>query len=213
MDFAIPTDLPVQDTDIVVDHEKAKSDAAAHESQQATGQATVTPEKAEAFLKSHNLIPLLNELLGDVIVAAPEDPIDHMTRWFLRHAPATEEERAETTAEEETAAVTASRQRNDNVAAKHDEAVLYCSQYCLPQLIDELLSAMIAETPEDQGRFAMSWLRWNKKKFILRHKPAGYAAYIAKENQDIDRSPAKSEEAEEPAAAENGDAAAAPATE
>ena len=117
-----------------------------------------------------------------------------MTRWFLRHSPATEAERAESGPEEEEAAVAASKERNDAVARTHDTAVAYCGRFCLPQLIDELLSAMIVESPSDQGRFAMSWLRWHKKKFILRHRPAGYAAFIARENQDVDRTPASAEE-------------------
>jgi hypothetical protein len=188
MEFSIPTDLPVYDTGVELVENADAADAS--QSQLLQQRQTVAPDQAAGYLKKHDLVPLLNSLLGEVLVAEPEDPIDDMTRWFLRHGPTGAGENDLDDEERESAAL-ALADRNRTVSSKHDTAVSYCARYCLPQLIDELLAAMISEDPPDQGRFAMSWLRWNKKKFIMRHKPSGYAAFIAAQEEDLAHSQAR----------------------
>lgn len=183
MDFAIPDDLPIEDSNVKIDSSRAKESPLP-----ASGFPQVTTQQAKDFVDRNSLVPLLNELMADVILAEAEDPIDHMTRWFLRHTPVTAAERAEHGDEESEAQLgEITEQRNAAVAAKHDDAVRYCQRFKLPELIDELLTAMIVENPDDQGRFAMSWLRWHKKKFVARHRPAGYKEYLEKLEADPDR--------------------------
>jgi hypothetical protein len=180
MELAIPTDLPVNDAQVVVDESKAPKDT------QVAAQASVTHEQAREFLKKYDLIPLLNELLSDVLVTEPADPIDAMTKWLLRHTPTVEEAQ---TPEDVALAKEASATRNAQVSQKHDQAVDYCTRFRLPQLIDELLAAMVKDSPPDQARFAMSWLRWNKKVFIMKHNPPGYKDFTAAQDADREKLP------------------------
>jgi hypothetical protein len=66
-------------------------------------------------------------------------------------------------------------------------AVVYSSRFKLPQLFDELLSALLEDQAEDIVRFSISWLRWHKNGFIARHVPEGYRAYLAQRNVSVCR--------------------------
>lgn len=162
--FEIPHDLPVHDHGVDVDTATAKPSSGTETSAQRKFDAA----EAQRFLASSGLIPLLNELLLDVYLTQPEDPIDYMTKWCLRYVPSTDLTDAAIQAE-----------RNAELTKRHSEAVSYSTKFKLPQLFDELLSAMVTEKPAEPSRFAMSWLRWHKKVFVQRHRPVGYEAFVA----------------------------------
>lgn len=164
--FEIPADLPVHDHGVDVDTSTAKNGHQEHHDTKTTQK--VDSADAQKFLATSGLLPLLNELLLDLYLEQPEDPIDYMTKWCLRYVPSVDP------ADEPSHA-----RRNAQLASRHAEAVAYSAKYKLPVLFDELLTGMIVEKPEEPSRFAMSWLRWRKKVFIQQHRPLGYAAFLA----------------------------------
>ena len=116
--------------------------------------------KAREYFTTHSVAILVNELLSDVMLERPEDPIDFMAAKLLRSVFDMDP---------------ALRAEKDNALNQSREACLaYCKKYKLPQLVDELLGGLVSEQSIDEQRFAVSWLRWNKMSFIERHKPEGY---------------------------------------
>jgi hypothetical protein len=158
MDIAVPEDLPV---------------LTAEEQQMISSKPLyLAPEKkdfeasAKAYFEKRDVVPMLNALLTEIYLVQPEDPIDHMLKFLLRHATMRElREHQDATA-----------QTLHHVA---DQAVAYSARFKLPHLFDELLNALLAETPEDVVRFSLTWIRWHKNGFIARHVPEGYRAYLA----------------------------------
>ena len=129
----------------------------------------LSDEKFEAdareYFTAQNIVPMLNALLMEVFLHAPEDPIDHMMKFLLRHQ----------TLEE----LSAQHVHNAVQVQEHsDAAVAYSNSYRLPNLFDELLAKLLEEKPEDVLRFALSWMRWHKNDFIARYRPDGYKQYV-----------------------------------
>lgn len=158
LDLEVPTDLPV------LSAEEARTIS--------NKPLYVVPEKkdfeatAKSFFEKHEVVPMLNTLLTEVFLAQPEDPIDHMLKFLLRH----------TTMRELRDHQETSCQTLHHVA---EQAVAYSCRFKLPQLFDELLTALLADASDDVVRFSLSWLRWHKNGFIARHVPEGYRAYHA----------------------------------
>jgi hypothetical protein len=114
---------------------------------------------AQLYFHDHEVIPMVNLLLTELFVARPADPIDFMMMWLMRHVEKAEREW---------------KGMQNSLAQHQGEAVEYCVRYAIPELLEEMLSALVAEKPPDAVRFGASWLRWNKTKFVDIHKPIGY---------------------------------------
>lgn len=128
---------------------------------------------AREYFTAQNIVPMLNALLMEVFLHAPEDPIDHMMKFLLRHQ----------TLEE----LSAQHIHNAAQVQEHsDAAVAYSNAYRLPNLFDELLAKLLEEKPDDVLRFALSWMRWHKNDFVDRYRPDGYKRYI-EEREKRDR--------------------------
>ena len=164
MDFEIPAELPT-----ISEQERKEQEAAAETAvrQQRRSLYMVDEGVARQYFTDNDVVTMLNSMLTAVFLAQPDDPIDHMTKWLLRR----DFDENEAKDEEE---------QMEELSKKHHDAVKYCQRFKLPQLFDELLRALLQEMPEDQARFATSWLRWNKKKFVQQYLPPGYQAYIDK---------------------------------
>lgn len=164
LDIAVPTDLPV----LSAEEQEAIN----------TKPLYLAPEKkdfeaqAKAYFEKRDVIPMLNALLTEVYLTQPADPIDHILKFLLRHA----------TMRELLEHQQSSCQTLHHVA---EQSVSYSSRFKLPQLLDELLAALLVDTPEDVVRFSLTWLRWHKNGFISRHVPEGYRAYLAARDEDI----------------------------
>lgn len=162
VDLVVPTDLP-----ILSDEDKAKI---SHKPLLVAG-----PEKrdfeaaAKEYFEKYDVVPMLNAILSEVYLAQPEDPIDHMLKFLLRHG--TMQEIRE-------------HQESNGRSLHHvaEQAVSYSGRFKLPQLFDELLTALLVDRPDDIVRFSLSWMRWHKNGFIARHVPEGYRAYLAAKN-------------------------------
>lgn len=158
LDISVPTDLPVLSEEEQI--------------QISNKPLYIQPEKkdfeadAKAFFEKYDVVPMLNALLTEIYLTQPEDPIDGMMKFLLRHT---------------TMGELLEHQRSACQTLHHvaDRAVAYSARYKLPQLIDELLTALLAEAPNDVVRYCLTWLRWHKNGFIARHVPEGYRAYIA----------------------------------
>eukprot|EP00758_Cryptobia_borreli_P009541 Tbor_TRINITY_DN5489_c5_g1::TRINITY_DN5489_c5_g1_i1::g.24483::m.24483 len=129
------------------------------------GQRDIIEAKAKEYFDKHNVVPMLNALLMELFISLPSDPIDHMLTLLLRHGSLLELSQRHAGHRQE-------------VMDRADEAVLYANTYKLPTLFDELLAEVLEEKPGDVLRFAMSWMRWRKNDFIIRHEPQGYRAYL-----------------------------------
>lgn len=126
--------------------------------------------RAKTYFDERNVVPMLNALLMELFLHQPDDPVDHMLKFLLRHNTLQElsEEHATSAAK---------------VQEYAEEAVQYANRFKLPQLFDELLSKLLDQMPEDVLRFAVSYLRWHKNDFIARQQPIGYRAYQAGKDQ------------------------------
>eukprot|EP00744_Colponema_vietnamica_P007544 GILI01010845.1.p1 GENE.GILI01010845.1~~GILI01010845.1.p1 ORF type:complete len:193 (-),score=50.50 GILI01010845.1:259-837(-) len=126
--------------------------------------------RAKSYFDERNVVPMLNALLMELFLHQPDDPIDHMLKFLLRHNTLQElsEEHASSAAK---------------VQEYAEEAVQYANRFKLPQLFDELLAKLLEQMPEDVLRFAVSYLRWHKNDFIVRQQPTGYRAYQAGKDQ------------------------------
>ena len=162
MDISVPDDLPVLDNQT---QEISKKSPVVPDQSEIKKQQE---QRAKEYFDQKEVVPMLNALLTEVFVAQPEDPIDHMMKFLLRHPSLNE--------------LLASGTEHDLLESS-DAAVAYSNRFKLPQLFDEMLSALLEDTPDDASRFALTWMRWNKNGFIARHVPEGYRAYYAaKEN-------------------------------
>jgi hypothetical protein len=161
MDFQIPADLPV-----ISEEERREQEVAAENVVRAQRRSLYMVDEtvAKQYFTDNDVVTMLNSMLTSVFLAQPEDPIDFMTKWLLRRDVDDVETNEEGQMEE--------------LSKKHHDAVKYCQRFKLPQLFDELLRALLEAMPEDQARFATSWLRWNKKKFVEQYQPPGYQEYI-----------------------------------
>ena len=131
--------------------------------------------KAKAYFDERNVVPMLNAILMELFIAQPDDPVDHMLKFLLRHNTLQElaAEHAHSAAKVQEAA---------------EEAVQYANKFKLPQLFDELLTKLLQQMPDDVLRFAGSYLRWQKNDFITRHQPIGYRAYqVGRDQQHRER--------------------------
>lgn len=162
MDFAIPADLPVLgEAEAKVISSVPVYNATHKKDFEAT---------AKEYFERKSVIPMLNTLLTEVFISQPDDPIDHMLRFLLRHP---------------TMAELQHHTAQFDLAKVADSSVAYANRFKLPQLFDEMLTSLLEDQPEDAGRFAASWIRWHKNGFIARHVPEGYRAYHVARNSDV----------------------------
>lgn len=161
MEFAIPADLPV----LSETEAKVISSVPVYN----TGHKKDFEANAKVYFERKSVVPMLNTLLTELFIAQPDDPIDHMCRFMLRHPTMPELQ-------------THSQQFDLSKVA--DSSVSYANKFKLPHMFDELLTALLEDEPEDPSRFAMSWMRWHKNGFIARHVPEGYRAYHVARNSD-----------------------------
>lgn len=162
VEFAVPTDLPT----LTEEETKALQDKPLYTGAGGTDKKDFE-SSAKEYFDEKNVIPMLNTLLTEVFLKQPEDPIDHMTKFILRHPTLTE----------------IKEHQGQDLHKLSEESVAYSNRYKLPHLIDELLTSLLEDKPDDATRFAGSWLRWHKNGFIARHVPEGYRAYYAAKNE------------------------------
>jgi hypothetical protein len=159
MEISVPNDLPVLDAKT-----EAEINGANIVPDRPLEQKKDLEARAREYFEQKEVVPMLNALLTDVFVQQPDDPIDHMMKFLLRH-PALPD-------------LIANSSQQD-LLENSDAAVAYSNRFKLPQLFDEMLSALLEDAPDDAGRFALTWMRWNKNGFIARNAPEGYRAYSA----------------------------------
>jgi len=108
---------------------------------------------------------LVEALVAEWFVHKPEDPIDHALS-VLHHG------------------------RDKDFGCEHTRTQMgeylspdsteYCKRYCLIALLNELVVALKNDCPDDLRAYTLAWLRENKKGFLLRYQPIGYAALLEK---------------------------------
>ena len=159
MELEIPSEFPtLTEAEITEISSKPLTE---HESKRDLG------ADAKAYLEGHNVIGLMNTILVDLFLKRPADPMDHILVTIVKGSSGTQLNDT-------------SDGTNEQLHRLADAAVDYATVFKLPQLFDEMLSAMLTEKPDDHARFVLSWLRWHKHNFCLRHSPEGYQAYLAR---------------------------------
>eukprot|EP01084_Bolivina_argentea_P240462 403974_1 len=122
MEISVPVELPVLD-------QKTENAISSSPVQPTTSeQKKVLEEKAKLYFEEKEVVPMLNALLTEVYVSQPEDPIDHMMRFLLRHPSLSE--------------LLNSGSEHDLLEGS-DATVAYSNKYKLPQLFDEMLTALL----------------------------------------------------------------------
>ena len=130
-------------------------------------QAVAQNIESDYFTIGSNLVnttTLINSLVVEWFINKPDDPIDHATIALCRGL-------------NEVNGLNAMVPEESYLTP---ESAAYSKKFCIVPLLNELIAAIKKERPDDVATFTMSYLRWGKKGFLLRHQPAGYAALLVK---------------------------------
>lgn len=115
-------------------------------------------KKAQAleYLESKKVLTFLDAMLTELFLETPDDPVDFCLRYLIRH-----ESMAEITRR--------APERRKSTAGFSQEARAWSAKWKVPFLLDDLLTDMLKDEPEEPDRFAAAWFRWNKKPFMVKH--------------------------------------------
>eukprot|EP01060_Flectonema_neradi_P005588 TRINITY_DN13720_c0_g1_i1.p1 TRINITY_DN13720_c0_g1~~TRINITY_DN13720_c0_g1_i1.p1 ORF type:complete len:155 (+),score=29.98 TRINITY_DN13720_c0_g1_i1:54-518(+) len=149
VDIQLPTDLPTVESNVANIPLIKKSEECNDAAQQ---------EISVQYFRDKRIAIFLDCVLTGLYLKQPSDPIDWCMQFLIMH-------------DTFDSLVDIQRERSSQVFKKEVKA--YSAKWKLPFLVDELLTDMLKERPEEPDRFALSWFRWNKVSFFSRHFPDG----------------------------------------
>eukprot|EP01062_Namystynia_karyoxenos_P041933 TRINITY_DN3059_c1_g1_i1.p1 TRINITY_DN3059_c1_g1~~TRINITY_DN3059_c1_g1_i1.p1 ORF type:complete len:210 (+),score=70.18 TRINITY_DN3059_c1_g1_i1:87-632(+) len=137
----------------------------------------LTPEEKRAkgmkYLEDKGVMLFLDTMLNELMRELPEDPVDWCTAYLFRH-------------ESMTVIQARANVRRKSMPGFPEAARAWSAEWKVPFLFDDLLGDMITEEPAEPDRYAASWFRWNKKKFMVTHHKDAPPKKLPKDWQPID---------------------------
>eukprot|EP01061_Rhynchopus_euleeides_P023343 TRINITY_DN38019_c0_g1_i1.p1 TRINITY_DN38019_c0_g1~~TRINITY_DN38019_c0_g1_i1.p1 ORF type:complete len:187 (+),score=43.31 TRINITY_DN38019_c0_g1_i1:287-847(+) len=107
-------------------------------------------KKAEnmSYIADKNVGAFLSVMLMELFKDMPENPIQWCAQFFLRHDDVIEAKE---------------KWEHQGSLDITDDKRVWSAAWRIPFVMDELLSAILEEKPEQPDSFAASWFRWNAK--------------------------------------------------
>jgi hypothetical protein len=113
--------------------------------------------KATEYLEHHRIPEVMNRLTIELLIHAPEHPVSFCIQFFHTQSlvlPSEEELRQHL-----------NRLKTSEEKVKSEESKKYLLIHKIPWLLEDMLSALLFEKPDDPLSFVLSWLRWNRGKY------------------------------------------------